>query len=649
MRATLRLFKAVPIAAKGYDVIPDSEIMAETLKYGFIFDPQLFANYNTQELKKLIHLTAKELHLSGLQMNRSFHKSWEKVRTAPIMQLVMEQMIHYMTTYGFEALGIYDSNSVYIPAEALEVPEFKEGGFNVTVIRGLTLRDLREKLLTFLASGIALKQDTVEDVLDVAKFLGLTEEEVEGIKNREVKVAMYDHLGLIPGNPVEFLRFVVYKATGKTLLIKDRVTEATLRLRTNSTVTGLFSQYEQKHGLEKLAQIFFRFKPLFLALRKDEFLKRKVNRIRKLANKFHLPMGHDYFNTITAQVQAGTLDLNEFNERLGDLNIFRKVRLANTLAYRANKTSEAILYKIRNGRAYATTAKFKNPDLAQDALTVVMTSIGKDLAHLKGKVFYLPEEIVYGLPSSEKQFTGMFPNGSYVSVTGKNLLVGVYWENVGKVRVDLDLSMLTLGRKIGWDGVYRDDEVLFSGDVTSAPHGATEIHNIAGKQDGLYLLMLNYFNAGHNMTNGSGDEVPYKLFVGSEPIDRLKFASGSPNNPYIPYIVNPNNVLALTPAKVTAADKQRVLGLVESRKGEVRFYFGEFAIGNSMSAGFKPHNDQAKQYLADYQRSTVSLVDVLIAAGALFCEKDEIDENTIDLSPEKLEKDTFINLLTRKE
>ena len=267
---------------------------------------------------------------------------------------------------------------------------------------------------------------------------------------------------------------------------------------------------------------------------------------------------------------------------------------------------------------------------------------------MKGKKFYIPEEIVYALPTTEKQFTGNFPNGSYVSVTGKNLIFGVYWENVGSSRIDLDLSMLTLGMKIGWDRMYRSHErdILFSGDMTDATNGASELYNIEGQRDEAYMFMLNYFNAGRGYYEDekSPDEVPYKLFIASEPIDRDKFCGGRNRTPYM---VDPNNILALTDAKITAANKQKVLGLAETRNNEVRFYFGEFAIGNSMTAGQRDYNEHARRYLVDYQRSVIGLVPVLIAAGALFVEtKDEIDVDTIDLSPEALEKDTFIKLLT---
>ena len=48
---------------------------------------------------------------------------------------------------------------------------------------------------------------------------------------------------------------------------------------------------------------------------------------------------------------------------------------------------------------------------------------------VKGKKIYLPKDMVYSLPSTEKQFTGNFPSGSYISLP-KDMIVGVNWNNI---------------------------------------------------------------------------------------------------------------------------------------------------------------------------------------------------------------------------
>ena len=324
MKSTIKLFKGVLITQKRKKK-PTKELLDKIIKKGFLFASEVIYNYSEEELNKLIEIVEKEVGLTAEQMNNSFHKSWIKVKTASMQQLVMEQLIHYLTTYGFEELGIYDKDSVYIPKEKLKIPELDVESFNFVLIKGYTKEELKEKLMKLLTSGIALKEDTMNAAVDVAKLTEINEEEIESVKNKEVKIILYDKLNKIPNIPTEFLRFCIYKSTGKTLLIKDKQTikeikdknelseQAIKDLKDNgesveieiyndtktSEVLELFVNYKKKYGLEKLAQIFYRFKPIFLAFRKNDQLKHIVNDIRRKAKKHHKPMPKDYLNDIT--------------------------------------------------------------------------------------------------------------------------------------------------------------------------------------------------------------------------------------------------------------------------------------------------------------------------------------------------------------
>lgn len=65
------------------------------------------------------------------------------------------------------------------------------------------------------------------------------------------------------------------------------------------TATRLFEEYERKYGFEHLAEIFNRFKPLFLAFKLNSTLSNCINRINKLSKIYHKPMKEDYLNTVT--------------------------------------------------------------------------------------------------------------------------------------------------------------------------------------------------------------------------------------------------------------------------------------------------------------------------------------------------------------
>jgi len=630
MEATIRLFRALPITktSKKYD----KTLMANTIKKGFVFSPAVIANYSYGELCRLADVVEDAVGLSADKMNNAFHKSWKKIKTADIEQLVLEQLVHYITTYGYERLGIYDKDTVYIPQEELKIPKTDVKGIPLVVIRGYTKKVLKDKIIDLLQSGVALKEDTKRDVIDVATFVGFDETEVSNIKNKEVRVALYDYLGMFPENPIEFLRFAIYKSINKTLLIKNGFTIHEIKTKDNLAVLGLLNKYDAKFGLERLAEVFYRFKPLFLAFRTNKKLKVIINRIGKLAQTHHKPMKEDYLNTVTSMISNGkTIKKDVLVDALNQSNIFRKIRLAYALKFRTSD-AESILYRIRNGKSYATSFQFDNHKEAKGALEVVLRSIVKDIEpKVKGKKIFIPSGVQYALPATEKQFTGNLPSGTSISVS-KDMVFGVHWEDVGNTRIDLDLSLLgSDGCKTGWDANYRsgDRKILFSGDMTAAPkpNGASELFYVARQTEASLILFVNYFNHDEDV------EVPFKILVAEEPVKNL-----SKN-----YMVNPNNVVGVVATKIK--ERQRMLGLVTVSPNECKFYFAEADIGNSITSYGNKYSDDARRYLFDFYKNAITLNEVLDMAGAkLVSKKDKCD---VDLSLEGLEKDTILSLIRK--
>jgi len=627
MDSIIRLFKAVPVVSKRKKKA-SKELLKLTISKGFVFSPEVVYNYSEKALIDVIEKVEKEVGLSPKQMNSSFHKSWSKVRDSSLFKLVIEQLLHYMTTYGFEWLGIYDKNSVYIPNEQLDIPEL-EDGITLTVIKGYTKDELKQKLLSLLNQGIALGEDTLKDVVDVALFVSVTEDEIEQIRNKETKAILYDFLGKFPEKPIEFLRFIVYKSTKNTLLIKNKDTIEKIKSEQNIDVLRLFLQYRDKYGLERLAEIFFRYKPLFLAFKTNSGLKPIINKIRKLADIHHKPMKSDFLNDVTALLSRGEIiDREVLNRELVKVNTFRKVRLAYALHFRTQDV-DSIVYKIRNGKGYATDFSFERKKEAKEIYNIVLDSIVEDVKkNVEGKRIYIPKTIVYSLPATEKQFTGDFPSGTYV-VIPKDMIFGVCWNNVKNNRIDLDLSLINAKvGKIGWDARYRTEDrtILFSGDVTDAFNGASELFYVHRQEDSSFIMLVNYYNYDKDIT------VPYKLLVAKEPVSELE------NN----YMVNPNNIVCLAKSKIN--QKQKVLGIIVTSTEESRFYFSEVNMGRSISSSGNKHMENTRKYLFDFYTDTISLNRVLELAGAeIVTDKSNMD---IDLSPENLEKDKIIKLLS---
>ena len=71
-----------------------------------------------------------------------------------------------------------------------------------------------------MGSGVALAKDTLEAIIKIIENYNY-QIDVEKIGNRELKSALYDLYNIVPQEPVEYLRFVLSRIAGKTLLIKS--------------------------------------------------------------------------------------------------------------------------------------------------------------------------------------------------------------------------------------------------------------------------------------------------------------------------------------------------------------------------------------------------------------------------------------------
>ena len=155
-KEVLRLFK-------GFLGEKSNVVNEKGLKYGLLIP----STANEAVVEEAIKLYGKD----GEKWNQTFHKDFEIVRNAPIEDLIAQQLIHYITTYGFESLGMYDTDLVYIPKEKLEIPELNVDNIELISIKPLTPTELTDKLTTLLTSGIALSEQSVKDIMVLSEFI----------------------------------------------------------------------------------------------------------------------------------------------------------------------------------------------------------------------------------------------------------------------------------------------------------------------------------------------------------------------------------------------------------------------------------------------------------------------------------------------
>lgn len=619
-KALLRLFNAVYTENK--EEIPLSkEHLERTVKQGYIIHPFII------QLPETLDYIESIIGISGEKANASFHKSWSVVHDASMEQLVLQQIIHYITTYGFQKLGIYGDETIYIPDEILELPSIKES-IALIVVKAMDSKEILAAIVELGSSGIALHDQTLKDIMSVTRAMDYTSSFLPEIKNRELKGLLYDHFNLCPSDPIEYLRYLISTLTDESLLIKNKYLIGKIKESNEKFLDHLILK-----APADLASIFYRFKPLFLAMKTISRNKAFFNRLRKQANHFHKPLKPDYFNDITRQIKKSEINFAELETNLEKATIFRKIRLAYALKFRLHaRKINPIVYKIRNGSGWATEFDWPS-EYSRDtnhALVTVLKSIVESISRkVSGKTFYIPENVNYTLPATEKQFVGNLPNGSYVTVP-EDLIVGIHWFNTDK-RVDLDLSVTGLSGKVGWDSSYRTGErnVLFSGDITSAPkpNGASELFYLRKDISEPRIMTVNYYN------HHKGDEVDCKILAAHEKIE--KFGEN--------YMVNVNNIVASVNIRIIK--KQTVLGLLCNVGGCNRMYFSSAVIGNGITSRSNEQSDIIREYFLNSLINSIDLKTVLEnAQGKVVTEKPE--GKYVDLSPERLDKSTIVNLIS---
>ncbi|MBL4774160.1 MAG: hypothetical protein JKX98_11405, partial [Alcanivoracaceae bacterium] len=159
-RSTLKLFKAIQVDIKINCEIPAS-VDESCIKNGYVLDRSITPD------KKLLFVVDEVIGLSGEQANAAFHKSWKTIQESSKEVLVLQQMMNYLSTYGFESMGIYNDNTIYIPNELLNIPAINKY-LPITVVKAMTSDEILEAIIK-LASGIALSEDSLKDIMVIVE------------------------------------------------------------------------------------------------------------------------------------------------------------------------------------------------------------------------------------------------------------------------------------------------------------------------------------------------------------------------------------------------------------------------------------------------------------------------------------------------
>ena len=555
-------------------------------------------------------------------LNSTFYKEWQDVARRSELEMRILQMVHYATTYGTDYQGRAFTMNPHYPT-----PDFAE----FTLLMPCTPRQLFDRIAAMLTTPGALSDELLdllcEQLRQYHASYGWTID-IDSVGNREAQLGLCDMLGLVPENPESLIRLLVFKTTGKSLIIKNDTALAAITANAEK-ITAMFLNFSATQ-LEGLASVFYRYKPIFLALRQGfkgmatpdgQRAAAIVNRLRKLAPRFHRPLRIGVLESIL-NPQHSLADIQEAVKR--EKSNLKLIRVINYLrSVEAESKSKA--YIIRNGKLFVAPVRHASQS-AHPAAQLSAIIIDELAERLRVKAISpdghaltvrFPENIELAAPTSERQFVGNVPFGSAYRLRSNNL-IGIYWRNEWGTR-DFDLWLtVSDGRRLGWAANHKDDGLLFSGDMTDADPEATEIFYGRGESWPDSIISV----ARYNGEAGSR----FRLFFASDNLDELPTG----------YMVRPDSILfsedIVSDAQTTA------IGIVTDR----HLYFGALGSGKAKVPNTTSELDMLHA-LSSRLSSSIPLRTILLAAG--FREHDPSSPTKPDIDLSKLNKDTLLGLM----
>ena len=412
------------------------------------------------------------------------------------------------------------------------------------------------------------------------------------------------------------VRFAVYHLTGRTLLIKNKELIYDLRMRTTNDKMIYIHNQMIKFGLEELSSVFFRYKPIFLALRvQGSHMRELTNKLRKLANKHHKPFVAGYWETILTKKD---FNVQELMSKVKSLSNFKLVRLIKAIDVKSS-SSASKFFLIRNGKTFIK----ENYDTVVPSRLLWMREIFMEslVSNIKEKQLgrvKLPTNMRLAVPTSEKTYVGNIPFGSYIIPSKSNSIFGINWFGSDGAQ-DLDLSFMSLdGSKIGWNSTFYSDEknIVYSGDMTSAnPEACEYMFCKYGLEDG--IISVNAYNA--------------------QPDSKYRFFVGQTNDDFTVSRETPSESMIDFSAPMSITGESCIGFYVDGR-----IYFSDLNQGGGRVSSFTKKTKSMIEYFVDTKDSFVYWDEILTLAGCKIVVGD--DECDVDLSDGDVS--TMISLLS---
>lgn len=433
----------------------------------------------------------------GLEYENFFNKTLFNKEQASNMdecEYYFHQFIHYLSTYGEQLIFgkidyTYAINNDNKTSNEITTP--------IYVILAESSTTLTARVEDYLYKLVSIHPDNLEYISEFIQYADSLN--IDKVRSFEVRCLIYSHLNQYPKNIEEAFRYFYFKVVGIPYVIRNDSSLEVIR----GYCQQIYSDRKEVKSLmdsfsaEDFAKVFYRYKDILLQFKVLPRYRSKINKISRLAKKMYQPL-----TNICVQNMIN-LPLSDAISLIPKMTNRELVKVINAIHSR-DEYHRA--FTIRNGSTFVSVDDSKRmKGVIHFERTELFLILYKELCQrlrsaFSGYVFYIPDYISYAVPTTEKQFTGNYPWGSFFKVDSqKQTAFGIQWSNVNDHQTDLDLHLSdTAGHRYGWNSFYRDDNgaILYSGDMTNANPSAAECYWItpANLTDPLLLTVSNFTN-----------------------------------------------------------------------------------------------------------------------------------------------------------
>lgn len=466
----------------------EQELYLDLLKHGVFVDPNI-ALLSSKDQYIIMKLLKDTRALSALELNSTLISQWNKVEGMSDVEFAIQQMAHY-ANIDFILTKNSNQSLVIKPIDQDNLELFKSEVSRMFVqIKAITPNELEAMIINLISSGVAIKPEHIPGLIDAVKLYGIKIDPAI-IKNEQFSVVFGSRLNLIPATATRLLRTILYKAASEQFetyleLNNSKRSKYFIERASQSMLLSELLAFKKEHGIEPLAVVFNRFKPLFLSMKhvdstdpesESKQVATLVNQIRRKSKKHHKPMPKDPL-AYASSLSKDELSNETFAKVVKNKTSFLLIRAINALELmkRRDKTERMVVYRLPHKVHYKhlkpedTNINIKNVslDTINERISIMKLEL---ISRLQEKfkdsnvAVVLPKQANIALPTSTKRFVGSLP--LYTSIEYQESdqpVIGVVWEH----DIDIDLSAEVLdGVSIGWNRSHRSEsDVFFSGDM----------------------------------------------------------------------------------------------------------------------------------------------------------------------------------------